>query len=218
MPTPTARTLLEAIDLTVFRGDRRVLAGLRFAVAAGHCLQVVGDNGAGKTTLLRALSGLIEPDEGEIRWGGRAVDPRTPEFQREFVYLGHYPPLKDDLTGRENLRFGMALRGVAPAGGAAAAIDAALAEVGAAAFGDRPVRSLSTGQRRRIALAALRLASARIWLLDEPVTNLDAAGQGVVGAMVAAQLSTGGIVVAATHQDLGLSPGTCTQMPLGRRQ
>lgn len=210
--------MLEAIDLTVHRGDRRVFAGLRFAVDGGHCLQVVGDNGAGKTTLLRTLAGLLEPDAGEVRWDGRRVDTRSLEFQREFVYLGHQPPLKDDLTGYENLRFGLDLRGAAaPDGDLTPVIDAALAEVGAAALGDRPVRSLSTGQRRRIALAALRLTPARIWLLDEPVTNLDAAGRAVVAAMVAAQLDAGGVVVAATHQDLGLAPERCPRLLLGGR-
>jgi heme exporter protein A len=209
--------LLEAIDLTVHRGDRRVFAGLRFAVSGGHCLQVVGDNGSGKTTLLRTLAGLLEADQGEVRWNGQRADTRSLEFQRDFVYLGHQPPLKDDLTGRENLRFGMALRSALPARGGEPAIDAALAEVGAAALGDRPVRSLSTGQRRRIALAALRLTPARIWLLDEPVTNLDAAGQGVVASMVAMQLDSGGVVVAATHQDLGVAPERCPKLRLGGR-
>jgi heme exporter protein A len=209
--------LLEAIDLTVHRGDRRVFAGLQFAVSGGHCLQVVGDNGAGKTTLLRTLAGLLEADEGEVRWNGQPVDTRSLEFQREFVYLGHQPPLKDDLTGRENLRFGLALRSALPVRGREPLIDAALADVGAAALGDRPVRSLSTGQRRRIALAALRLTPARIWLLDEPVTNLDAAGQGVVASMVARQLDAGGVVVAATHQDLGLAPERCPKLLLGGR-
>ncbi len=209
--------MLEAIDLTVHRGDRRVFAGLQFAVSGGHCLQVVGDNGAGKTTLLRTLAGLLEADEGEVRWNGQPVDTRSLEFQREFVYLGHQPPLKDDLTGRENLRFGLALRSALPVRGREPLIDAALADVGAAALGDRPVRSLSTGQRRRIALAALRLTPARIWLLDEPVTNLDAAGQGVVASMVARQLDAGGVVVAATHQDLGLAPERCPKLLLGGR-
>lgn len=209
--------MLEAIDLTVHRGDRRVFAGLRFAVGEGHCLQVVGDNGAGKTTLLRTLAGLLEPDEGEVHWNGQRVHTRGLEFQREFVYLGHQPPLKDDLTGRENLRFGLALRGNVPEDGAGSAIDAALDDVGATTLGDRLVRSLSTGQRRRIALAALRLKPARLWLLDEPVTNLDAAGQAMVASMVVAQLEAGGVVVAATHQDLGLAPGRCRQLLLGRR-
>ena len=193
-----------------------MIAGLSFAVAAGRCLQAVGDNGAGKTTLLRVLAGLLEPDEGEVRWEGRPVDLRSPEFQREFAYLGHQPPLKDDLTGRENLRFGVELRGRLPARSSDTAIEAALAGAGAAGFADRPVRSLSAGQRRRIALAALPLATARLWLLDEPVTNLDAAGQAVVAASVARQLESGGIVVAATHQDLGLGPERCVPLPLGR--
>lgn len=194
-----------------------MFSGLRFAVSPGQCLQVTGANGAGKTTLLRTLAGLLEPEDGEIRWSGQPVRTRSLEFQREFIYLGHQPALKDDLTGRENLRFGAALRGATPPGGLGPAIDAALADVGAAALADRPVRSLSTGQRRRIALAALRVSAARLWLLDEPVTNLDAAGQAVVASMVAAQLEAGGIVVAATHQDLGLGPGRCAQFVIGRR-
>lgn len=195
-----------------------MLAGLHLAVGPSTCLQVVGDNGAGKTTLLRVLAGLLEPDEGEIRWQGAPVRVRSPEFQQQFVYLGHHPPLKDDLTGRENLRFGMALRTGAGSPQAVADLDGALREVGAAAFADRPVRSLSTGQRRRIALAALRLAGARLWLLDEPVTNLDAAGQALVAALVAAHLETGGIVVAATHQDLGLPPSRRAELSLGGRR
>lgn len=191
-----------------------MLAGLSFVVGPSTCLQVVGANGAGKTTLLRVLSGLLEPDEGEIRWQGAPVRVRSPEFQQQFVYLGHNPPLKDDLTGRENLQFGVALRSVGVQAHGGADIDAAVQEVGAAAFADRPVRSLSTGQRRRIALAALRLAGARIWLLDEPVTNLDAAGQGLVAGLVAAQLEAGGIVVAATHQDLGLPPTRRAELAL----
>lgn len=209
--------MLEVIELTVFRGERRVLAGLRCAVAEGRCLQVVGDNGAGKTTLLRVLCGLLEPDEGEIRWRGSPVRVRSPEHQREMVYLGHQPPLKDDLSGRENLLFWCALRDTTPAARAADAVGEALGVVGAAAFADRPVRTLSTGQRRRIALAALRLADARLWLLDEPVTNLDATGQALVAAMVATHLQGGGMVVAATHQDLGLPPEQRDLLQLGRR-
>lgn len=176
---------------------------------------MVGANGAGKTTLLRVLCGLIEPEDGVVQWRGAPTSTRAPEFQRELCYLGHQPALKDDLTGRENLRFGMALRDLAPTTGREAAIDAALAAVGAGGFADRPTRSLSTGQRRRIALAALPLAAAPLWLLDEPVANLDDAGRSVVAALVAKQLAEGGLVIAATHQELGLPPDRRDELVLG---
>ena len=83
--------VLEVIDLTLCRGARPVLSGLHFAVAPGRCLQVLGANGSGKTTLLRALCGLLEIDGGAFRWKGGPVEPRSPEFQKELVYLGHDP-------------------------------------------------------------------------------------------------------------------------------
>jgi heme exporter protein A len=208
--------VLEVNDLTVRRGDRSVIAGLGFAIASGRCLQVIGANGSGKTTLLRVLCGLLEPDSGRILWRDRPVGTRTPEFQREFVYLGHHPPLKGDLTAIENLTFTAALRAI-PRAGRDPAVSRALQRTEAVRFADRPVRTLSAGQRRRVALAMLCLSAAPIWLLDEPVTHLDAAGQALVARLVMEQLQDGGLVIAATHQDLGLPAASRDELTLGRR-
>jgi heme exporter protein A len=208
--------LFEANDLTVRRGDRPVISGLRLAVPAAHCLQVIGANGSGKTTLLRVLCGLLEPESGRISWKGAPVEPRSPEFQRDLVYLGHHPPLKGDLTAEENLSFAAALRGI-PGAERRAAVQRAVQRAEAERFSGRPVRTLSAGQRRRVALAMLCLGSAPIWLLDEPVTHLDAAGQSLVTRLVTAHLEAGGIVIAATHQDLGLPSGSRDELVLGRR-
>ncbi|NBU24841.1 MAG: cytochrome c biogenesis heme-transporting ATPase CcmA [Gammaproteobacteria bacterium] len=206
---------LKAIGIRVYRGDHAVLDGLDCELGTGRCLQVTGANGAGKTTLLRVLCGLIEPEEGELWWRGSRISLRSPEYQRALCYLGHLPPLKDDLTGRENLRFASVLRSTSAPGGREAAIGAALAEVGAADFADRPTRSLSTGQRRRVALAALPLSEASLWILDEPIANLDAAGQAVVASLIARQLARGGSVIAATHQELGLPASSRDELVLG---
>lgn len=197
----------------VFRGERHVLRGISFSLPAGRCLQLVGDNGAGKTTLLRSIAGLVPREEGELRWRNRAVEELT-DFHAELAYLGHDPPLKADLTGRENVRFAVALRGVPSAATLALQVENSLDRVGALGFCERPVRTLSAGQRRRIAFAALHAFDVPLWLLDEPATHLDVAGCALLRELIDAQLDAGGIVLAATHQDLGLDPQRLQRLAL----
>lgn len=175
-----------------------MLRGVAFALSTGECLQVVGANGAGKTTLLRTVAGLMYPEEGRIRWDGEDVRRDLRAFHGHLLYLGHEPPLKADLTARENLHYWMGTRRRLPQG----AIGAALSRVGAGVLGDRPVRTLSAGQRRRVALAGLTLSLASLWLLDEPTTNLDSEGQELVGALIAEHLAGGGLALAAVHHEL----------------
>jgi len=203
--------MLNVQGLHLWRGDRHVLQGVSFEATPGRCVLLTGKNGAGKTTLLRAIAGLLEPEEGRVTWRGASVRDTRDEFHSELAYLGHEPPLKGDLTGRENLHFATGIRRVV----SAAEIDAALARTGGTAFADRATRLLSAGQRRRIALAGVLLANAALWLLDEPTTNLDAEGQQLVADLVAEQLSRGGLVVAAVHHSLPLVAGTLTELTLG---
>jgi len=161
--------MLEASNFHVFRGDRHVLRGVSFQLAARTCLQVTGINGAGKTTLLRALCGLVDLEQGQLTWRGQPTPRSSPTYHAELAYLGHDAPLKGDLNGLENLRYAVGLRRALGAADLARGIE----RVGAGAFADRPVRSLSAGQRRRVALAALWLCGVPLWILDEPNTNLD---------------------------------------------
>lgn len=190
--------MLEVENLHLWRGERHVLRGVRFALARGACLEVTGANGAGKTSLLRALCGLIYPEEGRVLWNGQDVRTDLRAFHATLAYLGHEPPLKADLTGRENLHYWIGIRRQLARG----ELDAALARVGGASWGERLVRTLSAGQRRRVALAGLALLAVPLWVLDEPTTNLDAEGRQLVGTLIAEQLSRGGMVVAAIHQGL----------------
>lgn len=203
---------LSVENLHVFRGDRHLLRGVSFALAAGGCLQIVGANGAGKTTLLRVLAGLLEPESLTLRWRGGACAARDPEYHASLAYLGHEAPLKADLTGIENVQFTAGLRRRLNPEDAERAID----RVGARRFADRPVRTLSAGQRRRIALAALWLSGVSLWLLDEPSTNLDVAGQALVASMIEEHLQRGGLVIAATHQSLGLAADLISTLEIGQ--
>jgi heme exporter protein A len=189
---------LEVENLQLWRGEQHVLRGVRFSLRGGQCLEVTGANGSGKTSLLRTLCGLMYPEEGRVLWNGADVRADLRAFHAELVYLGHEPPLKADLSARENLRYWIGVRQRL----AAAELTAALERVGAGACRDRLVRTLSAGQRRRVALAALALLAVPLWVLDEPTTNLDTAGQQLVGSLLADQLARGGMVVAAVHQRL----------------
>ena len=160
----------------------------------------------------RRAPGTTRPGRGVWTASARGSSARKyrHDFHSELAYLGHEPPLKGDLTGRENLAFSVGIR--RPVG--TADIDAALTRTGALAFADRPARTLSAGQRRRVALAGVLLAQASLWLLDEPTTNLDADGQRLVAELIADHLARGGLVVAAVHHALPLPQGAVVPLEL----
>ena len=203
--------MLTVSGLHLWRGDRHVLRGVSLDATPGQCVLLTGKNGAGKTTLLRAIAGLLDPESGEVSWRGKATRRERDDFHAELAYLGHEPPLKGDLTGRENLRYSIGIRRTVTAD----EIHVALERTGAQPFADRAARTLSAGQRRRVALAGVLLTGAMLWLLDEPATNLDAEGKRLVAALIDEQLARGGIVVAAVHQDLDLATGRLVSLELG---
>lgn len=203
---------LRGEDLHVWRGERHVLRGLAVEVAGGEVLQVTGANGAGKTTLLRALSGMLYLEEGRIVWNGRNVREDLPAFHGALTYLGHEPPLKADLTAFENLRYWVGLRRKA----ATPRISSALESVGVPGLGGELVRTLSAGQKRRVALAALVLLSVPLWLLDEPTTNLDPDGQKLVGSLIDRHIRAGGLAIAAVHREIFVSPQHLRRLELSK--
>jgi heme exporter protein A len=191
---------LTADNLQLWRGEQHVLRGICLAAAGGQCLQVTGANGAGKTTLLRALCGLVPLEQGRICWRGRDIVEDPAAFHSELSYLGHDNGLKADLTAAENLHYAAALRRrVRPQD-----IAAALARTGVAEAAGQLLRRLSAGQRRRVALARLALTGGSLWVLDEPGSNLDERGQGLLAELIEGHLRAGGAAVVATHRMLDL--------------
>jgi heme exporter protein A len=183
--------------LYAVRGEHAVFSDVSFEILDGELLLVTGPNGAGKTTLIRIVAGLMSPAAGEVRLEGGRPDATTAE---ECLYVGHLDGVKSQLTVEENLRFwGRYL------GAARAPISAALAEFGLSAVRDVPAAYLSAGQKRRLALTRLRVATRRIWLLDEPTVALDDAAQSALAASLAAHVAAGGMALAASHVPLGIA-------------
>jgi len=194
---------LDARELAIFRGEHCLFEGLDFNVRPGQVALVVGPNGAGKTTLLRVLAGLAPPTHGIVRWGGADVRSLPVHLRGEIAYRGHADGLKRELTVRENLDF---CRRIWNAG---ASVDAIAAELRLDTRLDVHGRNLSAGQRRRVGLGCLKLGGARLWILDEPTTHLDAAGRDLVIDWITRHADAGGCAVVATHQPDELSrPGT----------
>lgn len=199
---------LDVSSLEVWRGENRLFCDLSFGLAAGEIAIITGGNGTGKTTLLRILAGLSVPAQGGVTWQGEDVRVFSPEARIGIVYQGHLEGLKKDLTVVENLEF---YRSLWTANSAVAPL---LEELGLAASADRQVRYLSAGQRRRVALGCMRLRQARLWLLDEPFTNLDASGTTIVAGWLASHTESGGTAVVATHLADNLSGKVAVEVEL----
>ena len=200
---------LEARGLAASRGDVRLFRDISFSASAGEWVEVTGANGSGKTTLLRAVAGLTRPDAGEVRWNDRPVGEATDEFHAALLYAGHAPAVKDELTVEENLRTSLALRNVCVD---AARIDEALQRAGLAKRRHLPARRLSAGQRRRIGMARLVLDPAALWILDEPLSALDADGEALFNTLLAQHVANGRMALIATHQALAAKPARALRL------
>ena len=193
---------LTAENLAARRGEDLIFVNISFHLAAGGALVLSGRNGSGKSTLLRVVAGLLRPENGTVRFTDSqgSSEHRASEISH---YLGHRNAMKSELTVAENLTFWKTFFGDM-ADGFSLDVDEAADAVGLASITHLPFGYLSAGQQRRIAFAKLLVAYRPIWILDEPTAALDSSADQLFAGLITAHQKTGGIVLAATHQPLGL--------------
>lgn len=193
---------LQAIAISCERGGRPLFAPQSFTLSPGQAMQIEGDNGSGKTSLLRMVCGLAPTASGEVRWGGQAISEVRHAFSRDLLYLGHSLGLKDELSAVENLRVASVLAGHSV--GHEQALQA-LQSQGLGSRSHLPLRVLSQGQKRRVALARLQLSKARLWVLDEPFVALDTLAVLALQQVLRQHLAQDGLLLFTSHQavDLG---------------
>ena len=195
-------------DLSVSRGDRPVFRGLGFDLSAGALLKLVGPNGSGKSTLLKSLAGLIDCEQGDVLSDGSSVLGDQEWISRNICYLGHKNALKREFTVLENIKFWAELWGSGDK------ISSSITQMGIGYLKDTPVRYLSSGQTRRTALARSLCHPAALWLYDEPTIGLDDQGLALLATAMKNHLAAGGMIICATHVDLGPEDGALKRLDL----
>ena len=188
--------VIDLRDVVALYGSHPALAGATLHVERGEIIVVRGPNGAGKSSLLRLCAGLVAPSRGSAH-----VLDHDLSFDREQVgkrvgLLGQRNGLFLDLSARENVRFWGELSGATEA-----EMSEAMQRMGISnALADRRVGAMSTGQRKRVALACLVTRRAELWLLDEPHSGLDATGRDELDEVLRAAARAGATIVLASHE------------------
>jgi heme exporter protein A len=196
MVTSKSELAIEAQGVARRFGARWVLRGVSIELGPGEIVGLLGANGSGKTTLLRIFGTLLKPTAGTARIYGHDVARETDAVRSELGFMAHTPGLYEDLTARENLRFGAMMLGL-PEGNN---LDAALERVGLGHVINERVRGFSAGMQRRLAMARLLLRHARVLLLDEPYSNLDTAGITLMNEIIAEAGAAGGAALVVLHE------------------
>ena len=196
--------MLEACSLTCSKRDRTLFDELSLAVNAGELLYLRGPNGAGKTSLLRLLTGLSEPENGSIYYNGKDIKHTRAEYFSDLLYLGHKSGTNGSLSALDNLNFWLAQHDIHQS---TEVLYQVLETIGLVGLEDVPVRYLSAGQQRRVALSRLWLKPAKVWVLDEPFTALDSKGIYLLESLMKQHIQKSGLAIVTSHQPLSENAG-----------
>lgn len=190
--------LLHIKSVTCIKQERCLFADLNFSLNSGQIMQLAGPNGAGKTSLLRIIAGFSVPDEGAVLFQEQPISKYYEEYARELLFIGHKTGVNTQLSAVENVRHWLQINGYINQPD----LYPILAQLGLVGLEDVPVRMLSAGQQRRVALVRLWLSEAKLWVLDEPFTALDKSGVAFLQQRFTEHLQSGGAILLTTHQDL----------------
>ena len=193
-------SIWSGLNLTASRGERCVFANLDFELNSGDALLLTGKNGSGKSTLLRIMAGLNRPTSGAMLWNSKIINNVLTTHSAQVNYVGHLASLKLALTVEEDIKFWMQLNNH---------LDQEIMEIALEHFGllhqrSMPVRFLSSGQQRKLALTRLMVRDSKIWLLDEPTVGLDSKSIQSLEDIIQKQRADSGIVVVASHTEISL--------------
>ena len=202
---------LEVTNLQCIRGEKELFSGLSFALKNKQLMRVEGQNGTGKTTLLRTLCGLYQADTGEVFWHDIPIKKQAEDYLKDLFFLGHHNAIKADLSALENLGINTALAGN---NYSEEVLLQALDDIGLFGSEYKPTAHLSQGQKRRVALAALLLSKAKLWILDEPFVALDGFAVKLLQDVIAKHVENGGMVILTTHQEVPLTSGEIIRINL----
>jgi heme exporter protein A len=191
--------MLSVKQLECIRGTKTLFRNVSFELNQGQVLRVEGANGSGKTSLMRIVCGLLKPAGGEVRWKNSPLSALGTDYYADAAYLGHTNGLKDELSALENLCLASELNACTPSEAMAFEL---LKQVGLLGRERLPTKVLSQGQKRRVALARIKLIPKSLWLLDEPLAALDNQAIGFVEDMLSHHLANGGSAILTTHQPI----------------
>lgn len=183
---------LHVQHLSFERNYQTLFSDIGFELRAGELLQVCGDNGCGKSTLLRLLAGLLFTENGKILWQAQSIFADLKTYQTQLNYLGHQNGLKLYLTVAENIQWFASLQKTF----------AKDHDLFLSFKKNNLVMNLSAGQKRRLALTRLLINPSKLWILDEPTTALDQAGQDLFFTLLEKHLAVGGMTVLTSHHTL----------------
>ena len=188
------------LKLAASRSERLVFTNLDFELVPGDALLLTGQNGSGKSTLLRIMAGLNQPISGSMLWNSEIMKNVLSTHSARVNYIGHLASVKLALTVEEDIRFWMQLNGRSSQG----IMEIALEHFGLLNQRNMPIRFLSSGQQRKLALTRLIVKNSKIWLLDEPTVGLDSKGIQSLENIIHKQRADNGIVVVASHTEINL--------------
>ena len=189
--------------LELYRNDDRIFSEISFDLSEGQHLLISGANGTGKTSLLRVICGLTIPTGGTIVWNQLATNNIDCRYYEHLAYLGHKNALIPELTARENLEY--TFEGNQSMNRTSSVLEA----FGLNKYLDQFAEKLSNGQIRKIALSRILLSEKTLWILDEPVANLDTSGTQFLLTEMQAHLDQGGMLITTSNlNDQTLKPSS----------